>query len=181
MVEDEDCDEMARKYLAEAHKVHRVNDRRRCRSVLPIGRACNEYIPGHFDITRLWRHSAFFQLCCGRLLFPCKRYSNTGLYAYFGDECQFALSAKPKRDLDAFEAQSFGTLVKALRQTSFRHQRRVEDEVKALPGPTRGSYPRVVIPHAEAGKGLTIVMHRRLGKFEDQRVSGIKGYIDLSA
>ena len=122
-----------------------------------------------------------FSSCCGRLLFPCKRYSNTGLYAYFGDECQFALSAKPKRDLDAFEAQSFGTLVKALRQTSFRHQRRVEDEVKALPGPTRGSYPRVVIPHAEAGKGLTIVMHQRLGEFEDQRVSGIKGYIHLTA
>ena len=47
--------------------------------------------------------------------------------------------------------------------------------------PARGSYPRVVIPHAEAGKGLTIVMHQRLGEFEDQRVSGIKGYIHLTA
>ena len=51
---------------------------------------------------------ARFSSCCGRLLFPCKRYSNTGLYVCFGNQCQFPLSAKPKRDLDAFEAQSFG-------------------------------------------------------------------------
>ena len=50
-----------------------------------------------------------------------------------------------------------------------------------LPGLTRGPYPRVVIPHAKADKGRTSVMHQHLGEFEDQRVSGIKGYIHLTA
>src|ERR1700758_510728 len=41
--------------------------------------------------------------------------------------------------------------------------------------------PCVVILHAEADKGGAILVHQRLGAFEDQRISGINGNIDLSA
>jgi hypothetical protein len=41
--------------------------------------------------------------------------------------------------------------------------------------------PCVVILHAEADKCGAILMHQRLGEFEDQRISGINGNIDLSA
>ena len=41
--------------------------------------------------------------------------------------------------------------------------------------------PRVIIFHAEADKSWSILMHRRLGKFKHQRISGIQGYVDLTA
>ena len=41
--------------------------------------------------------------------------------------------------------------------------------------------PCVVILHAEADKCGAILVHQRLGEFEDQRISGINGNIDLSA
>jgi len=52
---------------------------------------------------------------------------------------------------------------------------------KDLPGLTCRPCPSVVILHAEADKGRTVVMHQRLGEFKDQGVSGIKGYIHLTA
>ena len=39
----------------------------------------------------------------------------------------------------------------------------------------------MVILHAEADNSRTIVMHERLGEFEDQRVPGIKGNIHFTA
>src|SRR5579863_8546791 len=41
--------------------------------------------------------------------------------------------------------------------------------------------PCIVIPHAEADKGGAILVHQRLGEFEDQRISRINENIDLSA
>ena len=41
--------------------------------------------------------------------------------------------------------------------------------------------PRVVILHAEADKGRSILVHQRLGKFEEQRVSRINRHIHLTA
>src|ERR1700739_4248485 len=41
--------------------------------------------------------------------------------------------------------------------------------------------PCVVILHTEADKGGAILVPKRLGEFEDQRISGINGNIDLSA